>query len=186
MRPSICRWAWRSAKRCCAPALTPNGTSSFSPCAVLRRQVKRPELLPPDRMILAALGLRLPPGRLLFSPATLLCWHQELVRKPWSTFRLRPRRGRPPISNELRNLILRLGRENPRWGDRRIQGELLKLGYRVSASTIRGVLRRHRVHPAPRRDSQMAEQRPLATLGRTKGREPFQRAARLGALHELT
>jgi len=95
--------------------------------AVLRRQVKRPELLPPDRMILAVLGLRLPPGRLLFSPATLLRWHQELVRKRWSAFRLRPRPGRPPISDELRNLILRLG-------------------------TIRGVLRRHRVPPAPRRD----------------------------------
>ncbi len=120
--------------------------------AVLGRQVKRPDLLPADRMILAALGSRLPPGRLLFSPATLLRWHRELVRKHWAAFGLRPRRGRPPISDELRNLILRLGRENPRWGDRRIQGELLKLGYQVSATTIRGVLRRHRVPPAPRRD----------------------------------
>ncbi len=120
--------------------------------AVLRRQVKRPDLLPADRMILAALGMRLPPGRLLFSPATLLRWHRELVRKHWAAFGLRPRRGRPPVSDELRNLILRLGRENPRWGDRRIQGELLKLGYRVSATTIRSVLRRHRVPPAPRRD----------------------------------
>ncbi len=120
--------------------------------AVLRRQVKRPDLLPTDRMILAAIGRRLPAGRLLFSPATLLRWHQELVRKHWSAFGLRPRRGRPPISDELQDLILRLGRENPRWGDRRIQGELLKLGYRVSATTIRGVLRRHRVPPAPRRD----------------------------------
>src|SRR6266516_2826790 len=88
--------------------------------AVLRRQVKRPDLLPADRMILAALGMRLPPGRLLFSPATLLRWHRELVRKYWAAFGLRPRRGRPPMSDELRNLILRLGRENPRWGDRRI------------------------------------------------------------------
>ncbi len=117
--------------------------------AVLRRQVKRPDLLPADRMILAALGSRLPPGRLLFSPATLLRWHRELVRRHWSAFRLRPRRGRPPIPDELRE---RLGRENPRWGDRRIQGELLKLGYQVSATTIRGVLRRHCVPPAPRRD----------------------------------
>lgn len=120
--------------------------------AVLRRQVKRPDLLPADRMILAAIGRKLPPGRLLFSPATLLRWHRELVRKHWSAFRLRPRRGRPPIPGELVELILRLGRENPRWGDRRIQGELLKLGYPVSATTIRGVLRRHRVPPAPRRD----------------------------------
>ncbi len=115
--------------------------------AVLRRHVKRPELVPADRLVFAALGLRLPPGRLMFSPATLLRWHRELMRRHWSAFRLRPRRGRPPISEELRQLILRLGRENPRWGDRRIQGELLKLGYRVSATTIRGVLRRHRVPP---------------------------------------
>ena len=58
--------------------------------AVLRRQVKRPDLLPADRMILAALGMRLPPGRLLFSPATLLRWHRELVRRHWSAFGLRP------------------------------------------------------------------------------------------------
>src|SRR5881396_550075 len=89
--------------------------------AVLRRQVKRPDLLPADRMILAALGMRLPPGRLLFSPATLLRWHRELVRKHWAAFGLRPRRGRPPISDELLDLIMRLGRENPRWGDRRIK-----------------------------------------------------------------
>ena len=119
--------------------------------AILSRHVKRPELLPADRLILAALGRHLPAGRLLFSPATLLRWHRELVRSRWAAFGLRPRRGRPPISDELHNLILRLGRENPRWGDRRIQGELLKLGYRVSASAIRGILRRHRVPPAPRR-----------------------------------
>jgi hypothetical protein len=119
--------------------------------AILSRHVKRPELLPADRMILAALGRGLPHGRLMFSPASLLRWHQELVRRHWSAFRQRPSRGRPPISAELRELILRLARENPRWGDRRIQGELLKLGYRVSATTIRGVLRRHRVPPAPRR-----------------------------------
>lgn len=119
---------------------------------VLSRQVKRPELLPTDRLILAALGLRLPPGRLRFSPATLLRWHRELVRKHWSTFGLRRRRGRPPISDQLRELILRLARENPRWGDRRIQGELLKLGFQVSVNTIRGILRRNRVPPAPRRD----------------------------------
>jgi putative transposase len=120
--------------------------------AVLRRQVKRPDLLPTNRIILAALGLRLPPGRLHFSPTTLLRWHRELVRKHWSAFGLRPGRGRPPISDELRQLILRLARENPRWGDRRIQGELLKLGYKVAATTIGGILRQHRVPPAPRRD----------------------------------
>jgi hypothetical protein len=93
--------------------------------AVLRRQVKRPELVPTDRLVFAALGLRLPPGRLMFSPATLLRRHRELMRQHLSDFRHRPRRGHPPLSEELRQLILRLGRENQRWGDRRIQGELL-------------------------------------------------------------
>src|SRR5437667_3039642 len=65
--------------------------------AVLRRQVKRPDLLPADRMILAALGMRLPPGRLLFSPATLLRWYREVVRKQWAAFGLRTPRCRPPV-----------------------------------------------------------------------------------------
>ena len=82
--------------------------------AILRRQVKRPELLPTDRLIRAALGRNLLAGRLLFSPATLLRWHRELVRQRWAAFRTRPQRGRPSISDELRDLILRLGRENPR------------------------------------------------------------------------
>jgi putative transposase len=97
--------------------------------AVLRGHVNRPELLPADRLILAALGRGLRPGRLILSPATLLRWHRELVRRHWSAYGRRPRRGRPPVSEELRGLILRLARENPRWGDRRIQGELLKVGY---------------------------------------------------------
>jgi len=74
--------------------------------AVLRRQVKRPELVPTDRLVFAALGLRLPPGRLMLSPATLLRWHREFVRQHWSAFRMRPRRGRPPTSEELRQLIV--------------------------------------------------------------------------------
>ena len=120
--------------------------------AILSRQAKRPELLPADRLILAALGRTLPAGRLLFSPATFLRWHRELVRRRWAAFSRGPRHGRPPISAELQQLILRLARENPRWGDRRIQGELLKLSFRVSATTIRLLLRRRRIPPAPRRD----------------------------------
>ncbi len=119
--------------------------------AILRRNVKRPDLLPTDRLLLAALGRRLPVGRLLFTPATVLRWHRELVRRRWSAFGRRPRPGRPPIPEEVRSLIVRMGGENPRWGERRIQGELLKLGYRVSNSTVRQVLRRHRLGPAPRR-----------------------------------
>jgi putative transposase len=85
--------------------------------AVLRRHVKRPELLPTDRLLLAALGRRLPAGRLLFTPATVLRWHRELVRRRWAAFRRRPRRGRPPIPKEVRSLIVRLAREtvDPRW-----------------------------------------------------------------------
>jgi transposase InsO family protein len=119
--------------------------------AILRRHVRRPELLPPDRLVLAALGRRLPAGRLLFTPATLLRWHRELVRRRWAAFGRRPRRGRPSISEEVRGLVVRIATENPRWGERRIQGELLKLGYRLSNSTIRKLLRRHRLGPAPRR-----------------------------------
>ncbi len=77
--------------------------------AILHWQVKRPELRPADRMLLAAVGLRLQPGRLLFSPATLLRWHRELVRGHWSAYRGRPCRGRPRISDELCQLVLRLG-----------------------------------------------------------------------------
>ncbi len=119
--------------------------------AILSRQVRRPELVPADRLILAAVGRGLPAGRLLFSPSTLMRWHRELVRRRWATFSRRPRRGRPPISEELRALIVGMASENPRWGERRIQGELLKLGHRVSNSTIRVLLRRHRLGPAPRR-----------------------------------
>ena len=120
--------------------------------AILRRQVKRPELTKGDRLILAALGRHLPEGSLLFAPATLLRWHRELVRRRWAAFGQRARRGRPPIPADLQELIVRLARENPRWGARRIQGELLKLGYRVSATTVRTLLGRHRVPPAPRRE----------------------------------
>ncbi len=74
--------------------------------AVMCRQVKRPDLMPADRMILAAIGRRLPHGRMLFSPAMLLRWHQERMRKRWSAFRFRPRRARPPISDELRKTQL--------------------------------------------------------------------------------
>ena len=126
--------------------------------AILRRHVKRPDLLPTDRLPLAALGRRLPAGRLLFTPGTLLRWHRQLVRRRWSAFGRRPRRGRPPIPEEVRGLIVRMADENPRWGERRIQGEMLKLGYRISNSTIRKILRRHRLGPAPRRSGPTSSQ----------------------------
>ena len=87
---------------------------------------------------------------LLCKPDTVLQWHRELVRRKW-TFRRRNPGGRPAIPIEIGERILRLARENPRWGHRRIQGELGKLGHAVSASAVRAVLRRHRVPPAPQR-----------------------------------
>ncbi|TME54256.1 MAG: transposase family protein [Chloroflexi bacterium] len=119
--------------------------------AVLRRRVKRPDLFPTDRAIFAALGTNLPAGRLMFQPTTLLRWHRELVRRKWAAFQRRPRRGRPRLAEETKALIREMARENPRWGDRRIKGELLKLGIKVSASAIRMFLRAHRIPPAPRR-----------------------------------
>jgi hypothetical protein len=85
----------------------------------------------------------------LLSPQTLLRWHRELVRRKW-TYRRRAV-GRPPLDRGLVELVLRLGRENPRWGCMRIQGELRKLGIRIGATTIRSILRRSGLGPAPRR-----------------------------------
>jgi putative transposase len=119
---------------------------------VLRRTAKRPPLRRRDRLLLAAAGGLLPRDRwsvLLVSPQTLLRWHRELVRRKWSYRRRWP--GRPPLDPAVRALVVRLGRENPRWGCVRIQGELRKLGIRVGATTIRSVLRRSGFGPAPRR-----------------------------------
>ncbi|HSH77553.1 MAG TPA: integrase core domain-containing protein [Herpetosiphonaceae bacterium] len=87
---------------------------------------------------------------LLFKPETLLKWHRELVRRKW-TFMARRRVGRPTITVELESLIVRLARENPVWGYSKLHGELLKLGYEVGRSTIRDVLKRQHVPPAPQR-----------------------------------
>jgi transposase InsO family protein len=86
----------------------------------------------------------------LVSPQTLLRWHRELVRRKW-TYKRISSAGRPPISEEVRGLILRMGREDPGWGCIRIRGELLKLGVRVSATKIRTLLRATGLGPAPRR-----------------------------------
>jgi transposase InsO family protein len=120
---------------------------------VLSRKAGRPNLRRADRALLAAASRLLPRERwasFLVGPATILRWHRELVRRKW-TFRRKPL-GRPPISPQVRELILRLARENPRWGCVRIQGELRGLGIRVGATTIRTLLRRNGFGPAPRGD----------------------------------
>ena len=119
---------------------------------VLRRQVARPRLRATDRALLAAAACHLPRSlrsARLVSPRTLLRWHRALVRRKW---RQPPgQRGRPPTPSEVRALVLRLARENPRWGHRRIGGELAKLGFGVSPTTIRRLLARAGLGPAPRR-----------------------------------
>jgi hypothetical protein len=120
---------------------------------VLRRQVGRPRFRWSDRLFLAATSRLLPRGRwsvFLVRPQTLLRWHRDLVRRKW-TFRSGRGPGRPAIDAELRDLVLRLARENPRWGYVRIQGELRKLSIRIGATTIRRILRAHDLGPAPRR-----------------------------------
>jgi hypothetical protein len=103
---------------------------------ILRRQVARPKLRMIDRALLAAVAFHLPRssrGVLLVTPRTLLRWHQALVRRKWR--QPEGRRGRPKLRAEVRELVLRLARENPSWGHRRICGELRKLGVRVSPTS---------------------------------------------------
>ena len=122
---------------------------------VLRREVARPKLRGADRALLAAAACHLPRplrGARLVTPRTLLRWHRALVRRKW---RQPPgRRGRPRMPADVRAVVLRLARENPRWGHRRISGELAKLGVRVSPTTIRRVLACAGLDPAPRSSGQ--------------------------------
>jgi transposase InsO family protein len=120
---------------------------------VLRRKSGPPKFTPLDRVVLAAASRSLHRNAwasFAVSPGTLLRWHRELVRRKW-TYGRGGHFGRPPIDAEVQGLILRMARENPRWGCVRIQGELRKLGIRVGSTTIRTLLRRSGLGPAPRR-----------------------------------
>jgi putative transposase len=119
--------------------------------AVLRRQSGRPELKSADRLFLAAASRLLPRSSwrsFVVTPATLLRWHRRLVAKRWT---YAGQVGRPRIGGEIRELVLRFARENPRWGYQRIAGELRGLGFAVSATTVRNLLREAGLGPAVER-----------------------------------
>ena len=119
----------------------------------LRDQVKRQNFAPADRALLAALSRLLPRGRwgvFGVTPKTLLAWHRRLVARRWTYPHRRP--GRPRVDDEVTALVVRLAAENPRWGYRRIQGELIKLGVRLAASTIARIMKDHGLRPSPRRN----------------------------------
>jgi putative transposase len=128
---------------------------------ILERQLhSRVRYRPSDRALLAALSRLMPRGRwpaFLVTPDTLVRWHRQAAARKWRRWRRQRGPGRPTIRPEIVELIVRLGKENRSWGCVRVQGELRKLGVRLSASSVRRVLRRHGLGPAPRRGPSWTE-----------------------------
>ena len=122
--------------------------------AVLRRHVSRVRYEPADRAWFAALARLVPrrrwAGVFPVTPATLLAWHRGLAAKKYDTSKRR-KPGRPQAGPGIARLVVRLARENPLWGHRRIHGELTKPGVTVAPSTVREILRAAGINPAPRR-----------------------------------
>lgn len=127
--------------------------------AILQRQIPKPHLTPPDRAFLAALLHRIPRPtvrtfHLIVSPETVLRWHRDLLRRHHARASRPKRPGRPPTIRSIQTLALRLARENPSWGYRRIHGELASLAIKIAPSTVWEILRINGIDPAPRRDQQ--------------------------------
>jgi transposase InsO family protein len=122
--------------------------------AILRRQISRVRYQQADRLWLAALSRLIPRHRwgevFAVTPGTLLAWHRRLVTRRWDyTSRRRP--GRPSTAAAIRKLVIRIATDNPAWGHRRVQGELVKLGHPIAASTVWQILHAAGIGPAPRR-----------------------------------
>ena len=121
-----------------------------------RRQLRRLHLNWADRALLAVLLGVIPKARrqglrLLVTPDTILRWHRDIIRRRWAARSKRGRTGRPTTRRNIKALVLRLARENPGWGYRRIHGELAGLGVNVAASTVWEILKANGIAPAPRR-----------------------------------
>ena len=157
---------------------------------VLRPQVQRPDLEPADRVIMAALSRvvnRAALVGLLVQPATVLGWHRELVRRRWAAFGQKRGPGRPVLDPAIQTLILHMAKGNPKWGCVRVRGELLKLGYRVSATSIRKLLRKNRIGqggPCPR--TPLSERNLLHVTSRQWAIRPRTAALPLSGLRSST